>query len=57
MAHYADQLELLREQSLVLVGWSLVGCMMMVLAQVMEVRGFDIQRVAIIDFDPTQGVE
>ncbi|PYF84505.1 amino acid adenylation domain-containing protein [Marinomonas alcarazii] len=52
--HYADQLEALREQPIVLVGWSLAGRMMMWLAQALSERGFTVQNVAIIDFDPTQ---
>ncbi|MBD1581640.1 non-ribosomal peptide synthetase [Pseudoalteromonas sp. S16_S37] len=51
---YIEQLLVLKSQSLILVGWSLGGKQMMLMAKRMQSLGFNIQAVCVIDFDPTQ---
>ncbi|WP_428240816.1 non-ribosomal peptide synthetase [Gynuella sp.] len=54
---YLQQLEPLKSQSLVLVGWSLAARMMMILAETLQQQGFTVQTLALIDYDPGKNLD
>ncbi|CAH9067883.1 D-alanine--D-alanyl carrier protein ligase [Pseudoalteromonas holothuriae] len=54
---YIEQLLELKSRPLVLVGWSLGGKQMMLMAKRMLSLGFNIKAISVIDFDPTQQLD
>jgi len=57
LADYQALLAPLKDQPLILTGWSLAARQMMMLAQRLQENGFLIQAVAVIDYDPHQHLE
>ncbi|NOU50973.1 AMP-binding protein [Pseudoalteromonas sp. JBTF-M23] len=51
---YIEQLLALKSHPIALVGWSLGGKQMMLMAKRMQSLGFTICAISVIDFDPTQ---